>query len=363
MQAGYSIVSNSAVAEPDGFHPDSSETQSYRARRTVMNCVFNNIVLGFAFNAARSLGVLDRVNNGEAEFNLPEFCAQAKPEPLDPNKVRQMLDILTLAGILQSGTEANTYVKGPEFDTAYRERGYLFWLIDGCGDTLSRWAQFSTVGQTEAAFRSRNGAATAVSSGLIGASYVDPIMYPLIGDSEFRHVCDLGCGGAARIIRLAGEFPGIRARGIEVNANAVQLARDAIKEKNLSHRLEVVQADVTSLEQSIHVGEGVDLLLMCFMGHDLWPREKALMVFRMLRRVFHQCDRFLLADTVRGEHDTWDSIPIFSPLGFESVHAITGQSIPTRQEWERLFQESGWQLNKTVPLGVANSFVFDLRPC
>jgi hypothetical protein len=174
-------------------------------------------------------------------------------------------------------------------------------------------------------------------------------------------ICDLGCGAAGRIIKIAEDILGIKGRGLEVNVRAVDLARKAVADHGLSDRIEIVQADVKNIAPGGRIGAGVDLLMMCFMGHDLWPEPDARRVFRGMRDHFPDCERFVMADTVRGDDTTWEGIPVFQ-LGFESVHAIMRQYIPTFEEWELLFKATGWRLNQLTRLDVPNSFVFDLSP-
>lgn len=324
------------------------------ARRT-----FNYAVLAYALDAARQIGLLDCVAE-HGWVDVDAFSAQPNVHT-ESSVIANLAGILACADVLSFNRGADRYHSGPEFAGVYRDRGYLFWLLRACGETVQRWPDLAKKGGTEAARLSRRGLATAQSSALIGQYHVDQDFYPLLRELTFSTVCDLGCGGAARLMRIVSETPGVQALGVDVNPQAVRMAQQAIAERGLSDWITIVQGDVTALDPAAGLGRNIDLLTMSFMGHDLWPRAQAADVFGGLRRVFPRCTRFLLADTVRGEAVPFDELPVFQ-IGFESVHALMRQYIPTESEWRALFVTTGWHLNRVVPLGVPNSVVFDLTP-
>jgi SAM-dependent methyltransferase len=357
-------TSSSTSADPRSVAPPDAErarTTPYNAKaaRGLAARICNDFLLAQAIDAARELGILDFLASG-GELDLPDYCS--RPEiGAEQGVVGNLLDLLNTAGVVSPGSTRGRYTRGAEFDSLYRDRGFIYWTTKACGDTLSRWAELAKMGTSGEAFASRNGAATARSSAMIGAYHVDNILNPLILQSDFRTICDLGCGAATRLIHVAQQRRDITARGIEVNARSVEVARGAIAASGLTRRIEVIQADVKNLDGASGVGAGVDLLVMCFMGHDLWPWECVTKIFTGFRRVFPECQRFLLADTVRGNALAWDEIPVFQ-LPFESVHSIQRQTIPSVSDWERLFDATGWQIQQLVQLGVPNSVVFEIAP-
>jgi hypothetical protein len=122
----------------------------------------------------------------------------------------------------------------------------------------------------------------------------------------------------------------------------------------------IVEADVRVLEPCASFA-AVDVLFCFFMGHDLWPRPHCTTVMRNLRVVFPSAHRFLMCDTYRSDAAPSPFLPTFQ-LGFEWTHAVMGQYIPTREEWQDVFHDSAWECVRCYPVDIPASAIFDLRP-
>ncbi|HMS54104.1 MAG TPA: class I SAM-dependent methyltransferase [Fimbriimonadaceae bacterium] len=318
----------------------------------------NNAILGQVIEAARELGLFEALIEND-QLQVDEFCSRSAPQ-LRAEVIEHIANLLTGVGVLSSPA-LGTYMKGPKMEEVLRDLGYGAWLLRACRTLISDIGGYAVTGSHERAVYSRDGRATAESSAMIGVHHVDPIMYPFINEVPFRTVCDLGCGSAQRIRRLVRDAPGAQAIGVEINADAVQSARKGVSDVGLGNSIQIIEGDVTRMSTIQNHLRDVDLLLMCFMGHDLWPRERVEAVFRSFHVVFPKCRRFVFADTVRGERVPWDSMPNFQ-VGFELIHALQGQQIPDLQDWDQVFDATGWNVRKRRPLGVPNTYVFDLAP-
>ena len=317
--------------------------------------VFNGTIAAYSVLAADSLGIFDRMK--ASGFLDPE--AFASTNSLDPECLSQIMQSLATEGIVEfSGDVA---MPGPNFDEFEAHKGFFVWLLGGYHKILRHGGELASLSTTLKAGDLRDGALVARGSGQIGSQFVDPYFDKVLGEQPFAKVCDLGCGDASRVIRLLNKHPHASGLGIDVNAGAVEVAKQTVASANMTERIDIFQGDALKLSEQLgDAGRGADLLTMFFMGHDLWPRERAKAAFRGIREHFVGCKRFLMADTVRG-FGASENPPIFRG-GFRRVHADMRQYIPTISEWKSLLPETGWRLHAIHPLGVADSFVFDLRP-
>ncbi|MFF2964133.1 hypothetical protein ACFVT1_35800 [Streptomyces sp. NPDC057963] len=97
------------------------------------------------------------------------------------------------------------------------------------------------------------------------------------------------------------------------------------------------------------------------MGHDFWPWENYVELFRQFRTQLPNLKHFLLCDTHRSPDDATADLPLFT-MGFETAHALMGQYIPTRPEWESVFEESGWKCVRQHAYSTpANTVIFQLE--
>jgi len=189
---------------------------------------------------------------------------------------------------------------------------------------------------------------------------IDPYFEKVLREIPFNTVVDLGCGSAERLIKLAKKYPNLSGIGIDINSESVSLAQSCVAQEGLSERITIMQGDMRNLKTQSEF-ETVDTLLSFFCGHDMWPKDNCLQVMRHLRSVFPNLKRFLLCDTYRSDVVPSSDIPIFT-LGFETVHAVAGQYIPSISEWMDVFAQSGWKCIRQNYVEAPFTTIFDLHP-
>jgi phenylpyruvate C(3)-methyltransferase len=98
------------------------------------------------------------------------------------------------------------------------------------------------------------------------------------------------------------------------------------------------------------------------MGHDFWPRDRCVSVLRRIRHTFPKAESLVLGDMCRSVGRTGADYPMFT-LGFEIVHAVMNQYVPTLSEWNAVFGDGGWRLTDHRMIDMpASSFVYHLAP-
>jgi len=318
---------------------------------------FNGAVAGAALCAAWDIGLLDELADRDA-VDVGEFIARTRTHP---EAVRKILIALSSRRIVVVDTGSNLARRGPGFDEAFRTKGFFYWLARGCGELFTNLT--TLVRDDERADRQmrRDSRAISVACRSIARTFFDPPLRDLLDGIDFTTVADLGCGSGDRIIMLAEQQPAVRAIGIDIAAGAVAIAREAVREAKLEKRITVTQDNV--LEMSLRPEySGVDLVTCFLMGHDFWPRANCVKTLRQLRKNFPNLRNLILGDTCRSVGVEGPDLPMFT-LGFETVHAIMDQYLPTLDEWYSVIEESGWRLadQRLIDLP-AFSFIFRLTP-
>ncbi|MFY1671023.1 class I SAM-dependent methyltransferase [Plantactinospora sp. WMMB334] len=313
---------------------------------------FNGAVAAAALSAAWDIGLLDELAERDT-VDVPEFTARTgtRPEP-----VRRILAALSSRRIVVDAGP-NLAQRGPGFEQAFRTRGFFYWLTRGCGELFTDLTDLVTA-DADRQMR-RDSRAISVACRSIARNFFDPPLRDLLDGLDFTTVADLGCGSGDRIIMLAGQRPDLRAIGVDIAQGALAVAREAVQAANLEARITLTRDDVLSMSPRPEYAD-VDLVTCFLMGHDFWPRDNCVKTLQQLRETFPNLRSLVLGDTCRSVGVEGPDLPMFT-LGFETVHAVMDQYLPTLDEWYSVIEDSGWRLadERLIDLP-AFSFIFRL---
>lgn len=323
--------------------------------------IFNATIAGAAIAAALELGITDELKN-VGVLNIPVFCSM---HDLDAGCVLQIIRALAAFDIACLDSETQLITPGPAFQQLDSDNGYFLWLVGGYGYALQNLAGLARRSSSSSSVDgrllvNRNGRAVSLAAKHYGVNYVDREFLAALGPCEDDVIADLGCGSAARLIDIVVRYPGVRGIGIDIDPSAISVARETIKLSGFDNHIQLVCADVRKLNPDAAFAP-VTVLTSFFMGHDLWPKAHCLEVLQILRRCFPKVKRLLLCDTYLSECFATKDLPIFT-LGFELLHAVMRQQIPTRSQWMDLFAESSWECVNIRPIGIPYSVIFELNP-
>lgn len=320
--------------------------------------IFNGAIAAAAMSAAFELGLFEALKRQDA-VDIRDYCAGRYHQ----GSLNAILYALACFGVVQLDASGRVVRKGVEFERAYEQKGYFLWLFRGYGSLLENLAESTQLTARTGAPETwihRNGHYISQAGRDYGSILVDKVFDHVYNQMPTDRIADLGCGSANRLIQMASRHSGLTGVGIDRDPAAVALARNAIAELNLSGRLSIVTAEVGDLPPLTQCHD-VAVVFCFFMGHDLWPREKCQASMRRIRSTFPNVKRFLLCDTYRSELPPDSGLPTFT-LGFEFLHAVMGQYVPTLAEWRSLFPECGWKCVAEHPVQIPYSTIFDLRP-
>jgi phenylpyruvate C(3)-methyltransferase len=315
--------------------------------------LFSSYVAASALSSAYQLGLLDELS---AEGRVP--LHGHSDQRLDENVLRTIYRALHWAQVVEI-KDNDLVVPGVRFEEAYAARGYFYWLVKGCGELFSTAPDVTHEDRRTGDFYHRDMRAVAVGSRLIGEEEVEKRFDAVLAGLRLEKVADLGCGSGQRLIRIAGNHPDVRGVGVDISSVAVQLATESVSEAGLSDRITVLKGDALALEPLPDFAD-VDTITCVFMGHDFWPYESCVDTLRGLRTAFPAAKRLFICDVVRTTELPGLDTTIFT-LGFEAIHALMGDYLPTYDQWQEAFTESGWECRAVQPTTAPpHGYLFEL---
>ncbi|ANP48590.1 SAM-dependent methyltransferase [Streptomyces griseochromogenes] len=317
--------------------------------------LFSSYVATAALSTAHQLGILDQLaEHGQAPFG------NGGDDRLSDTVVRSVHRTLHWARVVEIKDD-EAVIPGPLFAEAYAARGYFYWLVKGCGELFSIAPDVALTERRTGDFYHRDMRAVAVGSRLIGDEEVEPLFDRILADPPVEKVADLGCGSGQRLIRILGNHPGARGVGVDISTAAVRLATESVESAGLTDRITLLQGDVLALEPHPEFAD-VDTVTCVFMGHDFWPYDSCVQTLRRLRTAFPAARRLFICDVVRTSDLPGPDTTVFT-LGFEAVHALMGDYLPTLDQWHEAFGEAGWECRTVQPTTTPpNGYLFELIP-
>ncbi|MEU2611445.1 class I SAM-dependent methyltransferase [Micromonospora sp. NPDC007271] len=338
-----------SVAALPGLPPGVGAAGSLSAR------LFNDSIGGFAVAAADELGLLDAI----AEHGTVDREAYAQEHDLHPPSLRAVTDALASAGVVAVAGDKVTGTTS--FADVHATKGFFTWLLGGCGELLRTAGAVGRTANRHGRFIQRDATRISIGTADFGARFIDPVFDAMLDRDPPTRMVDVGCGSGSRLISALRRHPHATAIGIDVAPAAVALARARLVDAGLADRAIVIEADVHDLEHRPEFAD-VDFVCSFLMGHDFWPRERCVRVLDNLRRAFPALRSFALCDTYRSGRVPGTDLPILT-LGFEHVHALMGQDLPTLDQWYEVFDETGWRVRHEYDLVLPpHSKIFHLTP-
>ncbi len=318
--------------------------------------LFNSTIASCSISAAFELGFLDDLAKKNERISITKYC---KENHLDQGSFHTLLRSMNGFQIVSFDEQKETVEKGAQFQSIYENKGYFHWMVKGYGKMITNIAHLLDQKNRGENFYKRDGAAIALSGKDYGKMFVDAHVTALLDAFPFKKIADLGCGSANRLLEIT-KSRNCQGIGIEIDLGGVNVARDAVAKAGRSDSVQIFQGDVSQLTPQNEFKD-VDLLSSFFMGHDLWPRERCVEIFKNFRLVFPNLKYFMFCDTYRSDLASDEKAPIFT-LGFEVFHALMGQYIPSLSEWNDLFSEAGWKKVKEVATDIPFTHIFFLEP-
>jgi SAM-dependent methyltransferase len=307
--------------------------------RSRIDVIFGDGVLAHAIAASDEVGILDEIAE-KGSYQIPAAHAERAA-------LAYICRLLAAAGILDEPS-TDSFRAGGLFEQTLSRKAFFTWLFSASGTLLARAGSLLASGGL-AADSARNSLQVATTSAEFGRLHLDPTIQALPELATSTAVADLGCGDGSRLISLAGRL-GVSGLGVDISQEAIGRARRNAASAGLD-RLQFVIDDARSLGGPQPGWEQIDVLMSFLMGHDLWPRADCIATLRTFRSRFPAAQTLVLGETVRSTPADLATAAI-PTVGYEYLHALMGQYIPSFDEWIDTLYEGGWAVRRTVPLAV-----------
>jgi 2-ketoarginine methyltransferase len=310
--------------------------------KVLIDCLepFKGFVLSTMIFAMHKHGLDEDFQRG---ITLPDLLLSRGG--LDRARVTALVDYLAAAGVIaRDPTGLLTLTPlGHRFGQA---RPWYEMMIGGYGITFLELGDHLAQGSPAAPRVGRF-----VASGSCGISKHDsiPLVRKLLATAgrDYRFLLDLGCGSGVYLTELCGDYPEMRAVGIEPDATAVQAAREWVAEQPTADRVRVVQSG--ALEWLGSAAELPDLAILAFVAHEVLGQEGEEGVRRLLTGLFEvapDLDLIIIEVDLQSSGEAAMKHPLAQNYyhAYYLMHPFTQQRLETRQWWEALFADCGLEI-------------------
>ncbi|WP_216822577.1 methyltransferase [Shewanella sp. WE21] len=241
--------------------------------------------------------------------------------------------------------------------------GYFTWSVGGYGNFFRELG--TLVDNKECWSGLRDGSMVALGSDQANASFMREIFYSALDNIKFSRIADFGCGNAGRLIDVCKRYENMSGVGVDIDLNAVQLARKNVKNNGLQDSIDLYCEDVLiAIEDPMLKAKlaDVEVVTSFMMLHDLLNMEGLKdVLFDRLRMAFPSVKYFIIADTVRmASPEGLNELPIFN-IGFELLHGYMDVQIHDKESYDHVFEKSGLTIEKCIPFGTPNTYLYVLK--
>ena len=197
----------------------------------------------------------------------------------------------------------------------------------------------------------RDGRLVAKSSVLTGKANYSWVAQK-ISDLNVDTVVDLGCGSGDIIIDFCKRQNSFRGIGLDIDPEAIQLARENVKQNQLDDRIELITGDMldpsTYSKKISSKGEKVAFNAIMALHEFLINGEIAVVnVLKKMKQEFPG-SYFILGEFNRCTDEEFSKIPLYERMHMlfyqEIIHGLTDQDLASLDTWKKIFKEADVEL-------------------
>ena len=197
----------------------------------------------------------------------------------------------------------------------------------------------------------RDGRLVAKSSVLTGKANYSWVAQK-ISDLNVDTVVDLGCGSGDIIIDFCKRQNSFRGIGLDIDPEAIQLARENVKQNQLDDRIELITGDMldpsTYSKKISSKGEKVAFNAIMALHEFLINGEIAVVnVLKKMKQEFPG-SYFILGEFNRCTDEEFSKIPLYEKMHMlfyqEIIHGLTDQDLASLDTWKKIFKEADVEL-------------------
>jgi SAM-dependent methyltransferase len=197
----------------------------------------------------------------------------------------------------------------------------------------------------------RDGRLVAKSSVLTGKANYSWVAQK-ISDLKVDTVVDLGCGSGDIIIDFCKKQNSFRGIGLDIDPQAIQVAKENVKKNQLDDRIELITGDMLDPSTYSHKieskGEKVAFNAIMALHEFLIHGEIAVVnVLKKMKKEFPG-SYFILGEFNRCTDEEFSKIPLYERMHMlfyqEIIHGLTDQDLASLGTWKKMFNEADVEL-------------------
>ena len=188
-----------------------------------------------------------------------------------------------------------------------------------------------------------------------GSYYTGRKNYPWIVDNmrklNIKKVGDLGCGSADVLISLCEEDKSLSGIGVDISQDALDEAKQRIKNKKLEKRISLTRGDLYKPETYSSKLQEVDAFNAVMVMHEFLRdgKERVTKMFKDMKKEF-KGKYFFLGEFDCVDDEEYQKMPYPDRIHFlfyqHVIHPLTWQGLGYKEDWLEIFKNAGIEVVK-----------------
>lgn len=345
--------------------PTPTPTRTQAADDAAVADLLNGFIGTYVLYSLIRTGVLDHLYDGPgaAGGGAVPVARLAADTGTDPDVLVPLLRSADRAGLVAHDPARAEVAPTARGRHAHRVRGYFTATVGGFGDVFRSLDSLALGRDSFASGALQDGHLTALGCAQ-NWTFQKPLFDEATAGLAFTHAADIGCGAATRLIHLVESRPGTTGIGVDVNAEACQLARQNVKRAGLDDRITIVQADMLDVVSDPaaypQVAEA-DLVTSYFILHHFVGGEIGGRPFlTAFREAFPAARHVVVADGFTEEPGERAPVTPLFTLAYELFHDVMGIDLQTHAAQRRHFADAGFTVLREIEFGHPLEWLFVL---
>ena len=159
---------------------------------------------------------------------------------------------------------------------------------------------------------------------------------------EGCRLLDMGCGGGSAIVEFARQFPSVECTGVDLETKSIELAKDLIRESDLSERVRAVLVDGAELPAEMEAQ--FDVVTSFLVLHEIHPEKKDAVLSHCARALRPGGELLLFDEQYPGApSEIRDQNLSFSVIA-QWFEMTWGNVVNTKPEIHAMLRKSGFEI-------------------
>lgn len=198
----------------------------------------------------------------------------------------------------------------------------------------------------------------AVGSGYSAQLLAIPVLTKLLLSQNRTRILDLACGDAAFLINMCKSNPKFTGYGVDIAPEAIAAGREQLARHGLSERVQLVAADMFTMDTSFQDVGTVDATTCVYALHEFLSKDNQRLI-TLLQKYRSRFPRtpLVVCEVIHHTPEQLRSKP-GGVMEIQLFHLLSNQRLATRAEWQDIFRRAGFTSIDETYLDFARTAVF-----